>query len=148
MRPEIVCNLVFVQNLDRLYRKIMRMKKLILALAIFVSCPVWAEWKFMDQNVDFKVYIDPETIRKDGRLRKVWVLHDDIKVDERGAKSRQLRHEYDCKNERYRFLSYTLHGERWAQGITILLRTPENDPWTDIPPNTPIEDVLKIVCAR
>ena len=124
------------------------MKKLFLVCLMMLAGSVWAEWKFVSENPYFNMYIDQETIRKDGQLRRVWILHDDIKDDERGAKSRRLRHEYDCKNERYRFLSYTLHGERWAQGITILLRTPENDPWTDIPPNTPIEDVLKIVCAR
>ena len=94
------------------------------------------------------MYIDRETIRKDGQLRRVWILHDDIKTDQYGAKSRRLRHEYDCKNERYRFLSYSSHSERWAQGNTLLFRTPENDPWTDSPPNTPVEDILKFVCAR
>lgn len=124
------------------------MKKLLIIFVMMLTGSAWAEWKYLAQNADFSVYIDPETIRKDGQLRRIWILHDAIKVDQYGAKSRRLRHEYDCKNERYRFLTYTLHSELLAQGNVILLRTPENDPWTDIAPNTAIEDILKLVCAR
>jgi hypothetical protein len=125
------------------------MKKLLLTLltALMLTGAAWAEWEKIAENDFAEYYIDRATIRKDGNLRRVWRLQDLKQRDKDGVLSRRFRAEYDCKQERDRILSFITHSEPMADG-TILKLASMNNEWSDIPPNSIAEDVLKIVCAK
>lgn len=91
-------------------------------------------------------YIDPGTIRVNGHMRRVWELHDLKQRDLVGGLSARGLTEYDCKEERSRYLSFSTHSEAMIGG-TILRSYDEPSRWDYIPPGTIAEDVLKIVCA-
>ena len=120
---------------------------LLLAL-LFMSGSAWADWVQVEETDNIYVYIDPSTIRKDGNLRKVWQIHDLKKRHKDGELSRRFRMEYDCKNERYKFLSISDHSGQMASGTILLQNLVEETKWTDIPPKSAVETVLKIVCAK
>ena len=114
------------------------MKTLLLAL-LLVTSSAWAEWV----KVSSGQYIDPDSIRKDGDLRRVWELRN-YEPERRSARARM---EYDCKQERKRILSISTHSEPMAGGM-IVSQYGEDSIWRDIPPDTVAELLLKIVCAK
>lgn len=125
------------------------MKKLFLVCLMMLAGSAWAEWVLTLRNGDSIIYIDPETIRKDGNLRRVWTLIDYAQKSTNGRASTRLRVEYDCKEERHRVLSLSTHSEAMAGGDQLVSHTyAEPIKWDDIPPQTGFVTILKIVCAK
>ena len=125
------------------------MKKLLLTLlaSLLFTGSAWAEWVKVAESDDFVRYIDPATVRKDGNLVKVWEITDYKKRDKDGKLSLRSRTEYDCKQERYRGLSISQHSGPMASSTT-LFSSEGPFTWSEIPPGTVSEEVLKIICAK
>ena len=123
------------------------MKKLFLVGLMMLTGSAWAEWLRYEENKKNIFYYDPATIRKDGNMRRVWVLMDIRKRNDNGAMSTRMRYEYDCKQERYRFLGMSSHSEPMAGG-TLLETYGEDNNWMAIAPDTIDETMLEIVCAK
>ena len=90
---------------------------------------------------------DPATIRKEGHIRKVWKIQDYMKRAQNGGMSSRSREEFDCKQERMRYLGLSEHSEPMSGG-EVLKTLGEDKEWREVPPNTPIEITLKIVYAK
>ena len=123
------------------------MKKLLLVGLMMLAGSAWAKWVMYDRNESMTYYFDPSTVRKDGNMRRVWELQNFTKRDNDGVMSLRSRQEYDCKQERYRFLSGSTHTETMAGGEVLGTAGEDND-WTAIPPGAAVEIILKIVCAK
>ena len=124
-------------------------KKAVLLALMLVTGSAWAEWVNVGGSNMFNSYIDPATIRKDGNLRKVWSIQDLKQRYKNGEMSRRAKEEYDCQGERSRLLSLSFHSEPMAGGTTLSSNNFENpDHWTQIPPDSAGEIILKIVCAK
>lgn len=128
------------------------MEKLLLTLLVLlllVTGPAWAEWVRVSEADTAYVYINPETIREDGNLVKVWEVHDYKQRHKDDVLSRRFRVEYGCKEERFRFLSVSKNSGPMASGITLFTHdVPGNpDTWRQISPGTMSDRVLNIVCA-
>ena len=123
------------------------MKKLFLVSLMMLAGSAWAEWVMYSKNEEATFYFDPATIRKDGNMRRVWELQDLSKRHKEGEISRRLRAEYNCKQERVRFLAASAHSEPMAGGKTLYSSGEENN-WRAIAPGTIAETILKIVCAK
>lgn len=122
------------------------MKKLLLVGLMMLAGSAWAEWVKYSETDRTTFYYDPATIRKDGHIRRVWQLEDLRMRHKDGEMSRRSRIEYDCKQERMRYLGLSEHSESMAGG-QVLNTFGEDDKWREIPPETPLETMLKIVCA-
>jgi hypothetical protein len=122
-------------------------KKTLLFALLVVTGSAWAEWVKIGETENAYHYVDPATIRKDGNLVRVWELNDLKQRHKDGELSRRYRSEYDCKQELYKMLSISEHSGPMASGTTLTSGIPDA-PWTGIPPNSVVEDVLKIVCAK
>ena len=122
-------------------------KILLLSLGLLVTGSAWAEWVKVSKG-DMATYIDQDTIRQDGNLRKVWELRDFKQRDKDGSMSVRTRSEYDCKGERYRFLSASEHSEPMAGGVTLRRSQYNDDEWQHVPPGSVGDIVMKIVCAK
>ena len=123
------------------------MKKLFLVCLLMLAGSAWAEWVMYSKSEKSTFYYDPATIRKDGNMRRVWELHDLRMRRNNGVISRRMRQEYDCKEERYRFLFVSGHSEPMAKG-EILITEGEDNVWDAIAPGTISDEILKIVCAK
>jgi len=123
------------------------MKKLFLIGLMMLSGSAWAEWVMYATNETNTFYYDPATIRKDGHIRRVWVLNDLRKRHKDGEMSRRSRTEYDCKQERMKYLASSEHSEPMAGGA-VLSTAEHKEEWRAIPPDTPLETIFKIVCAN
>ena len=125
------------------------MRAALAALAAFAGTAACAEWEMIAAGNNTMLFVDPMSIRGDGNLRRVSTM---ISYDERqalGELSWVSLQEYDCREARLRTLAVTYYSERKAQG-TVLKRfsvdTP--GPWDDVPRNSALADILKIVCGR
>lgn len=122
-------------------------KRTLLLALLLATSSAWAGWVLAAQSDDNDFYIDPETIRKDGNLVRVWEIQDLKQRDKVGVSSRRLRVEYDCKQERRRILSSSEHSEPMAGGKILLIST-ESSNWRDIPPGSVVSVKLKLVCRK
>lgn len=121
--------------------------KTLLLLSLFVTGSAWAEWIKIDSMEVSILYIDPATIRKEGSLRKVWTLFNLKQRATDGTMSIRSRQEFDCKDEKYRFLTMTKYTGPMTEGKMISNGENPSD-WFEIPPDTSAESFLKIVCAQ
>jgi hypothetical protein len=80
-------------------------------------------------------------------MRRVWELTDLRKRGRSGEMSRRMRMEYDCKQERNRFLGISGHSGSMAGG-TVLSTEGEENQWDAIAPGTVAETMLEIACAK
>jgi hypothetical protein len=122
------------------------MKKLFLVCLMMLAGSAWAEWVIYETTDTNTFYYDPTTIRKDGNMRQVWVLLNWRKRDKDNVMSHRLRYEYDCKQERYRFLAISVHTEPMAGGEILLQNL--DTPWIDIAPATAAAAMFKIACLK
>ena len=123
------------------------MKKLFLVVLMMLACSAWAEWVMYFEAKTITYFYDPATIRKDGNMRRVWVLYDLRERYKEAEMSYRTQYEFDCKQERVRFLAASAHSEPMAGGKTLYSSGEENN-WRAIAPGTIAETILKIVCAK
>ena len=116
-------------------------------LLALVAAPAWAAWVKVDETDTGSYYIDPTTVRKNGQFRKVWQVHDLKQRAKSGEMSQRVLWEFDCKEGRFRFLSFSTHFEPKATGRTLVSES-DTDDWDAVSPNTAAETVLKFVCAK
>jgi len=123
------------------------MRLVLTLLLTLAAAPAWAEWVKVGENDHAFYYIDPATIRKNGDLRRVWEITDLKQRSKYGVMSRRVLNEYDCKEERQRILSLSTHSDPMANGRTISSDS-EPSEWDYAPPNTSVQTILRIVCAK
>ncbi len=121
--------------------------RMYLCLLALVAAPAWAEWVKVDETDEMTVYIDPAKIKKDGNLRRAWELQDLKQRDTDGEMSRRALQEYDCKEDRCRVLSISVHSEAMAGG-KVIMSGEVNGKWKYIAPDTVSATVLSFVCAK
>ncbi len=120
--------------------------RLLLTLALLLACTAArAEWEVLTETGTAVYYVDRETVRTDGALKRIWGLQDMKAPDAGGVFSRRVLDEYDCKAEKFRMLSVSHHSGRMAQGAT-LANYRDAGPWDHIAPNTVAAKVLKLIC--
>ena len=122
------------------------MKKYLILSLILISGSSWAQWSPVAVDVDGTIFnFDYSTLRKDGESRKIWTLSNFVEKDPNGVMSSRVRMEYDCKNERNRYLSFKLFSDKNAKGMTI----DSGDfpsPWKDIAPDTAAWRLMQTAC--
>ena len=127
-----------------------------LAVALLVlfqwlgEAPVHAEWLLVDANAKASVYIDTDSMIRNGTLVRVWVMDDLRTVHTRGASrylSSRAQEEHDCADERFRLL--TLENFSGNMGIgDVVYRHANESNWTSIPRGTLAQSVWKVVCGK
>lgn len=133
------------QSINKPREPVVRKTILTLLLAA-MSSGAMAGWVQVGEGASGKkTYIDPQTIKKDGNLRRVWVIVNFPTADKDGIHSRRVLDEYDCKGERWRALSLSLHSEPMADGRVINSYNATSE-WDYIPPGTIAETIFKFVC--
>lgn len=124
------------------------MKRLVLALlAPTLVAPVGAAWVPFMQSDTSVVYIDSTSVRKEGHLRKAWVLVDLHERDSSGARSKRGQSEIDCNENRMRIHDLSGFAGKMASGESVYAFRGSTE-WVPIPPNTPLSERIKLVCSR
>lgn len=114
------------------------------------GAPVSAEWMVVETNAKATVYIDAESITRNGNLVNVWVLDDLRTAHMRGFSryfSSRAQEEHDCTNERFRVLAVENFVGRMGTGDVVYRHAGQSN-WTSIPRGTLAQSVWKFVCGK
>jgi hypothetical protein len=116
-------------------------------LALALGAPAGAAWVPFMQSDASVVYIDSASVRKEGHLRKAWVLVDLQQKDPSGAHSKRGHTEIDCHESRMRIHDLSGFAGRMASGESVYAFQGSSE-WLPIPPNTLLWDRIRLVCSR
>lgn len=104
-------------------------------------------WRLIGQSSSMRFYLDPETLVRDGDIRRVRELQDLDAADPDGVRSRVYLNEYDCRNQMHRlgqmqsFTGPMLQGERRFD-------VKEMGYWRKIPGGSAFAQVYRRVCPE
>jgi hypothetical protein len=128
------------------------MKKLLLTLLLALSSTsAMAEWTHHGGNKDSDLYIDHDSIRKDGEKTQMWFME-----DYRGVKkisfgksflSAQTLGEYDCKKERVRTVRFAIFSGKMGSG-DVVSTSSIKEAWEPLVPSSLGEILWKIACKN
>ena len=124
------------------------MKKLFIGFLMMLAGSAWAEWRLVSSNNGAEIYLHYESIRKDGTMRKSWLIQNLSLRDESGELSRRINMEHDCENERFHMISISTHSGPMAQGDEMFNEYLSNSEWHDIEQATSMATILEIVCSK
>ena len=123
------------------------MRVVLTLLLIFAAAPACAEWVKVGRTDAAVHYVDPATVQKTGSLRRVWAMQDLVQAGDDGVRSIRALQEYDCTQQRFRYLSIEAHAGPMAGG-GILAAHEMRDAWSYRPPGTKTSAIGKIVCGQ
>lgn len=125
---------------------------LLMALLVLSNGPVYAEWLLVSggDHTELTVYVDPDTIRREGNLVKMPSLID-YKTPQTIASdsllSIQRQSEYDCTEERTRMLASTWFSGNMKSGQVVHSDSDE-DEWKPVAPGSIAQAMLDIACGK
>lgn len=124
------------------------MKKTLLAASFLmaVSSFAHAEWVKVFENIRGTFfYMDPGTVEHNGRMRRVWEMQTYRNASPEGMLSMKLHKEYDCMEEKGRFLNYVAYtGAKLSGEMMGTVNTPSD--WQSVNRNPAGKGVFRIVC--
>jgi len=127
-------------------------KILIILLLIFLSTNLAAEWTKIseqDNNEDYTVYVDLETLVQIKNEAKMWTLLDfKVEQEETGALflSKTIRRNYDCEGMHVRILAYKLYSWNMERGELVRAYS-QPQKWEPVKPGSMVEQEWKIACG-
>ena len=119
---------------------------LLAALLLVAAAPAAAEWLKLDEHAGAFLYYDPETVAKEGVIRRLFTLQD-RKSPDNGVLSRRAQWEFNCKESEVRLLAFRSYADQMGIG-KVLTRTDNPGPWEPVVPRTTHETLLRLACAR
>jgi hypothetical protein len=125
---------------------------LLITLLVLNSGPVYAEWVLTSGNDDagLTVYVDPDTIRRNGNLAKMWQLHDYKTVQTVAGDSLlsiKRYNEYDCTEVRTRMLGYTWFSGNMGSG-KVVYSTNDVQQWEPVVARSIDRSLWKVACGK
>lgn len=125
---------------------------LMIMLLVLSSGPVYAAWMLTsgDDEAGMTVYVDSDTIRRNGNLAKMWQLFD-YKTVQRVAGDSLLSmkrfNEFDCAEARTRTLGYTWFSGNMGNG-NVVYSTTEVQQWEQVAPRSINQTLWKAACGK
>lgn len=116
-------------------------------LLILAASPAVADWVKVHENEEWTSYLDPSTLKKDGNIRKEWLLKNRKRRGRNGELSEKSLIEFDCKEGRLRTLTSAIYYDHMASGEIVASAAGRGD-WIYVPPGSFGLDLLRFVCAR
>ena len=108
-----------------------------------------AEWTYHAGNKDSDVYINYDSIRKNGEMAQMWFMEDyrGVKKISYGKSflSAQTLGEYDCKNERVRTVKFAIYSGKMGSG-DVVSTSSIKIAWEPVVPESLGEILWKIAC--
>ena len=129
---------------------------LLITLLFLSSLPAYAEWVAVEKDYLLPglqtVYVDPDTIRREGNLVTLWQLID-FKWGQgngRGAhrfSSTKTHKEFDCAEKRLRLLAFTEFSRRMGTGIADNGYV-DKDNWLPVKPDSINHALWEVACGK
>jgi len=125
--------------------------RLLFALMFFLAGTAQAEWIQFGRTDDFRIYVDPRLIKKDGDSAQVWQLMDFTVAQWADARtpvgSIKNLIEYDCTQPRLRPLAGEAFTEQMGEGRMVANERVPNPQWEGVEPNSTPEKMRRFACG-
>jgi hypothetical protein len=126
------------------------MKKVLFTLLCVASSLAMADWLQLGDNEQAIVKVESTSIKRNPKSMKAWVLYDLKKPrqlfdGDRDYNSAIVLYEYDCTENKARFLEKNIYSEKNGRGDKFLF-SDKPEYWLSIAPNTLNYKVFKYVC--
>lgn len=131
------------------------MKKALLTLILVNVCNnAVAEWIYVAETKKeiktenaFIAYADPATIKKEGKMIKMWSLYDYKIPQKSGIVSVKQKSQYNCTEKKRRQLFLSAYSEKMTGGEIILIYNQPNDNWERAPLGSVRKAMLEYACG-
>jgi len=126
---------------------------LLITLLFLSNGPAYAEWvkgAYTESEGGYTMWFDPDTIRSNGDLVKIWALYDYKTIQTVAGfsyLSERAQQQYDCAEERYRFLSRTLFSGSMGSG-NVVFNNSNDSKWEPVAPGSVGLTVWKAACRK
>ena len=124
----------------------------LITLLVLNSGPAYAEWVALGTTDDgMTTYADPGTIRRNGDLVKMWALYDfktRHTVEGKSYLSYKVLREYDCAEERIRYLAFTFFSGKMGSGKVVPTTSDEQQKSEPVQPASIGLTLFKAACAK
>lgn len=128
---------------------------LLISLLVLSVGPVYAEWvpvggKLEEGLTGYTVYVEPDTIRRNGEVVKLRALMDFYTMQTEPSPpylSVQSQREFDCIEERVRLLALTAFSGNMGTGKVVFNYTDSNDQGISIEQGSVAQSLWKFVCS-
>lgn len=122
-----------------------------MTIALTISSVVRADWIKVDSYDAGTYYINTDEVKKTGYIRSFWSVLDykSPQKTSRGLayQSTRTHMEIECRQKTVHILSFSMHGGPMLTGQVIETQGVMRD-WQSIPPDTPLEKLHRLVCAK
>ena len=125
---------------------------LLLTLLLLSNGPAYGEWVAIGSSESlggYTVYVNADTIRRNGDLVKVWSLTDYTTIQTvagRSFLSSKVQNEFDCADERQRERAVTWFSGNMGNGNGVWTSFDET-PWRPVAPGSVGQGVWDFACA-
>lgn len=126
------------------------MKKLILIFMAVTSSSAMAEWVHMDSSQGINFYYESSSVRKIGKISKIWGLVDLTEPKESPFGpflSAKTLFEFNCSELSHRTVHSIVFSSKMGSGQPVSNDTP-SDPWTPVSPGSIAEGMMKAACRK
>jgi hypothetical protein len=129
---------------------------LLITLLVLSGGPVYAEWVSVGGNVEggltpYTVYVDLDTIRRDGNVVKLWALMDfkTIQTDPGPSHlSVKSQREFNCTDEHVRLLTLTAFSGNMGNGNAVYSYSDSKDQGIAVEPDSVAHRLWKFACGK
>ena len=115
---------------------------------MFTIISVKAEWVIVSAESEQTEthYFDPESAKRNGQYRKVWVLSSYNEEQVGGYRSVKSFYEFDCKEERARSYTMLLYSDRMASGNVIGAQHDKLKEWFSYASGSIFGRIANVIC--
>lgn len=127
-------------------------KTILMLLLAFASASAAADWVWVGDTSDAGIYVDPGSVRRSDDVVKMGVLYELkravlSKTNGNRYASQILQSEYDCRDEKWRMLSFSWHSGSMGAGKMVEELT-DSYKWESVPPGSGVAALWQFACAR
>jgi hypothetical protein len=123
----------------------------LITLLVLSSGPACAEWvRALNNQTDPTLYVDSDTIRRDGTVVKWWELLDYKTVQTVAGisfLSMKVLREYDCAGEQIRVLAMADFSDNMATGRVVFSDFTQSN-WVPVQPESKGQALWKAACGK
>ncbi len=124
----------------------------LITLLLLSGGPAYAEWMWVSANnqVGLTIYVDPDTISRNGDLVELWQLYDYKAVQTVGGDSflsSKAHRQFDCVKQRTRLLAFTHFTGNMGSGNRIVSDRDESE-WRPVTPGSVGQSMWKVACGK
>ena len=124
----------------------------LIILLLVSSGPADAGWVWASANdlIGLTIYIDPDTIRRNGDLVTLWQLYDYKALQTVAGNSflsSKAQRQFDCGKQRTKLLAFTHFTGNMGSGNRVVIDSDE-DEWKSVAPGSVGQVLWRLACSK